>query len=95
MKLDELTEMIATTQRLAGLGQGQHPRLAVEADVKTDAKTCKRMEDVVAKRVRSGYNSSAVHTDPMCLTSFGDDSNGPPVSGKYGPHRCRGCAGEE
>ena len=38
------------------------------------------MEDVAAERMISGDNSSAqIDTDPMCLTSFGDDSAGPPV----------------
>ena len=81
-KLDELTEeMRETKQRLAGLEQkAQQPRLTMEADVQSDIKTLKRMEDVAVERVIDGDNSSAqVHTDPMCLTSFGADSTGPPV----------------
>ena len=49
-KLDELTEkMRATRQRLAGLEQDtRQPRLAMEADVPTDTKTCKRTENAAA-----------------------------------------------
>ena len=83
-KLDELTEeMRATKQRLAGLEQeAPQPHLVTEAYVPVDTKTRKRMEDVAAERVISGDDSSAqVDTDPMCLTSFGDDSIGPPARG--------------
>ena len=52
----------------------------MEADIKPDTKTRKRMENVAADRVMSGDSSSApVDPDPMCLTSFGDDSTGPPA----------------
>ena len=52
----------------------------MEADVKSDTETRKRMEDFAAERVISGDNSSAqVDTDPMCLTSFGDDSTRTPA----------------
>ena len=55
----------------------RQPRLATEAEVPADKKTRKRMEDVAAERVISGDNSSAeVGPDPMCLTSFVDDSTG-------------------
>ena len=46
----------------------------------SNTKTRKRMENVAVERVISGDNSSAkVDTDPMYLTSFGDDSIGPPA----------------
>ena len=52
----------------------------MEADLPTDTKTHKRMKNVAAERVISGDNSFAqVDTDPMCPTSFGDDSTGPPA----------------
>ena len=75
--LDELTkEMRATDNRLVGLEQdARHPRLIMEADVPSDRKTRKRTEDAAAYRTISGDSSSAqVDPDPMCLTSFGDDS---------------------
>ena len=52
----------------------------MEAEVKSDTKTRKRMEDVAADRVIS-RDSSSVHVDPdpTCLISFGDDSIGPPA----------------
>ena len=79
-KLDELTEeMRATIFRLEGLLHGaQRPRLAMEADVKSDAKTRMRTEDVAGDRVIIGDSTSAqLDPDPMCLISFGDDSTGP------------------
>ena len=81
-KLDELTEEIrATKQRLVGMKQdARPPRLATEADVLTDTKTRKCVKDVASAQVISGYNSSAqVDIDPMCLTSFSDNSTGPPA----------------
>ena len=82
-KLEELAdEMKATKQRLAGLEQvAQQPRLAMEADVPSDTKTQKRMEDAVAVQAKHGDSCSANYVDPnpMCLTSFGDDSAGPPT----------------
>ena len=79
-KLDELIEKTREgNRRLAGLLHGsQQPRLAKEADVKSDTKTHKRTEDVAADRVTSGDSSSAqVDPVPMCLASFGDDSTEP------------------
>ena len=79
---DELTEnMPETRQRSASLEQdARQPRLAMEADVPTDTKTRKHMEDISAEGVISGDNSSVeVDPDPICLTSFGDDSTGPPA----------------
>ena len=79
---DEPTEkMRETRQRSAGLERdARQPRLAMVADVKPDAKTRKRMENVAADRVISGISSFAqVYPDPMCLTSFNDESTGPPA----------------
>ena len=83
-KLVELADgMRAIKQRLAGLEQvARQPRLAMEADVPSDTKThSKRMEDAVAVQAKHGDSCSAnqVDPDPMCLTSFGDDSTGPPA----------------
>ena len=82
-KLGELTEMTTEpSQRSAALEQdARQPRLAMEADVATDAKTRNRTEDVAADRAINGDSSSAnqVDHDQMCLTSFGDDFNGPPA----------------
>ena len=77
---DKPTEQIGQTrQRSARLEQeSRQPRLAKEAYVKSDTTTCKRMENVPADRVISGNSSSAqVDPDPMCLTSFGDNSTEP------------------
>ena len=82
-KLDELAnEMGATRQRLARLEQdARQPRPAMETDVPSDTKTQKRMEDAVAVQAKHGDSCSAnqVDPDPMYLTSFGDDSTGPPA----------------
>ena len=73
-KLDELAdEMKAPKQRSAGLEQvARQPRLAMEADVPSDIKTHKRVEDGVAIQAKHGDSCSAnqVDPDPMCLTSF-------------------------
>ena len=46
-------------------------RLATEADVKPDTKTCKRTEDAAADQVKNGDSSSArVDDGPTCSTSF-------------------------
>ena len=83
MKLDKLAEkMRESKQRLAGLKQeAQQPRLAMEADVKSDTKTRKRMEDAAADQIKHGGSCFAnrVDLDQMYLTSFGDDSTGPPA----------------
>ena len=79
---DEHMEKIRETrQRLAGFEHNaRQPRLAMEADVKPDTKTRKRPEHAAADRVMIGDSSSAqVDSDPMCLTSFVDDSTEPPV----------------
>ena len=82
-KLDEHMEKTRDTrQRSASLEQGaRQPRLAMEADVKSDKNTHNRTTDVAAERVISGNNCSANQVDPdqICLTSFGDDSTGPPA----------------
>ena len=75
--------MRATTDRLAGLEQVvRQPRLALEADGPSDTKARERMEDAAtAVLAKHGDSCSAnrVDPDPMCLTSFGDDSTGPPA----------------
>ena len=80
-KVDKLADKLrATKQHLAGLEQDpRRPRLAMEADVSSDTKNHKRMKDAVAVQAMHGENCSAnqVDPDPMCLTSFGDDSTGP------------------
>ena len=80
--LDEVAEeMRATGQRLASLDQGaRHPRLAMEAGVPAYKKTRERTEGVAtAVQAKHGDSCSAnrVDSDPMRLTSFGDDSTGP------------------
>ena len=85
-KLDELTkEMRGTRQRLGGLKQNaRQPRLATEADVPTNTKTCKRMEDTTADQANHGDSCSAksVQAGPTSSTSFGMKSE-PPTP----PHR--------
>ena len=80
-QFDELIEKTReTNQRLAGLEhEARQSRLAQEVDVKPDTKTDKRTEDAEeADREISGDSSSAqADSDPMCLTSFGDDSTKP------------------
>ena len=83
-KLDELTEeMRVADQRLPSLEQdARQPRLAMEADVLADKKTRERTEGAAkAVQLVHGDNCSAnrVDSDPMCSTSFGDDSTGPPT----------------
>ena len=81
-KFDELMEKKReTTKRSESLGQdARQPRLAMEADVTSDKKTRNRMEDDAPGRMISGDNSSVeVDLDPICLTSFGDDSTRPPT----------------
>ena len=54
-KPENVEEMRATEQRSASLEQdAQKPRLAMEADVTTDTKTHKRMEDAEADQVKNG-----------------------------------------
>ena len=80
--LDECTEkIIETRQRSASLEQGvQQPRLAFEAFVKSNKKTRKRTEGAAAAEREIGVDISPaqVDTDPIRLTSFGEDSTGPP-----------------
>ena len=82
--MDELAdELRATKQRLAGMEQvARQPRLAMEADVPSDTKSRKRMEDAVAVQAKHGDSCFAnqIDPDPICLTSFvGDNSSGPPA----------------
>ena len=71
-RFEDTEEKSKTNKRLAGLQHGAHqPRLAMEADVKTD-KTRKRTEDAAADRAKHGDSSSVRAVDgPMSLTSFG------------------------
>ena len=78
---DEFTEkMRETRHHSANLEQdARQPRFATKENVKPDTKARKGMEDVAVERVKSVDNCSAqVATDPMCLTSFGDNFTGPP-----------------
>ena len=82
--MNEFTEeMRATEQRPASLEQdARQPRLAMEADVPSNTKTRERTEGAAAAvRSKHGDSCSAnqVDLDSMCLTSFGDDSTGPPA----------------
>ena len=76
-------EMKATKQRLAGLEQyARQSRLAMEANGLLDIKTRERTEGAAAAvQAKHGDSCSAnrVYPDPMCLTSFGDNSIGPPA----------------
>ena len=80
-KLDELMEeTIEPRQRSASLEQdARQPCLGIEADVTSEKKTRNRTEGAAAaERVISGDNSSPqVDTDPIRLTSFGDNFTGP------------------
>ena len=71
----------ATERRSASLEQdARQPRLAMEADVPSDTKTCQRTEGAAATvQAKYGDNCSVNLVDPdlMCLTSFGDGSTGP------------------
>ena len=83
--MDELVEKTGgpRQQRSASLehDDARQPLLAMEADVTSGKKTRKRTEGAVAaKRVIGGDTSSAqVDTDPIRLSSFGDDSTRTPV----------------
>ena len=83
-KMDELAgEMRDIEQRLASLEHhARQPRLAMEADVPADKKTRERTEGAAtAVEAKHGETCSAnrVGPDSMCLTSFDDDSTGPPA----------------
>ena len=69
-----------TYQRLAGLQhQAQQTRLAIEAEIETYMKTCKRTEGTAADVVKHGGTSSArVDHDPMRQTSFGEENSTEP-----------------
>ena len=81
-QLDEIMDRTReTNQLLAGLEHDvRQPRLAMKGDVTSDKKTRKRTKGAAAGRAMSGDKSFArVDHDPMCVTSFGDDSTGPPA----------------
>ena len=88
--MDELIEMKVTYQRLASLEQDtRQPRIAMEADGSATEKTCERTEgaakrtESAAKAVQAMHGDSCfasrVDPDPMCSTSFEDDSTRPPA----------------
>ena len=75
-KLNEFMEEIrATEQRSASLERdARQPRLAIEADVSSDTKTCERTEGAAAVvQAKHGDSCSAkrVQAGPTCSTSFG------------------------
>ena len=75
-----MKKTLEANQHLAGLEhKAQQPRLIMEADVTPDTKT--RTLDAAADRAKQVDKSSSaqVDHDPMCLTSFGDDSAKPPA----------------
>ena len=83
-KLDEMAEeMRVKDQRASSLEQdSRQPRLAMVADGQADTKTRERTEGA-ATAVQAMHGDSCsvnrVDPDPMCSTSFGGDSTGPPV----------------
>ena len=84
----EDAEKNKASQRLVGLHhEAQHPRLATEADVETDTKTCKRTEGAAADGDKYGDTSCARDEDgPTSMTSFGNIVESP------APGKCVGKA---
>ena len=84
-KFDELAmEMRATSKCLSGLEyEARQLRLAMEADVKPDTKTCRCTEDAAANQAKHEDSSSAKRADdgPTSLTNFGKIA-GPPLAPK-------------
>ena len=78
---DEHTDKIRERRhRLAGFKHGaRQPRLAMEANVKPDAKIRKRTEEAGAVQAKYGDICFVNQADPdeINLTSFGNDSTGP------------------
>ena len=82
LKLENPKKMRATRQRLADLEHDvRQPRLAAKVDVPTVKKTHTGAEEAPANQAKHGDSCSAkkVDPDPMCLTSFRDDSTEPPA----------------
>ena len=79
-EIDKLAdEMKATKQRLAGLKQDvRQPRLAMEADVPSTRERTEVTAAAVQAKHGDSCSANRVDLDPMCMTSFGDDSIGPP-----------------
>ena len=82
--LDKMVEEMRETDRhLASLDQdARQPCLAMEANVQADKKARERTEGAAtAVQAMHGDSCSAnrVDPDPMCSTSFGSDSSGPPA----------------
>ena len=69
---EDMEEENKNNQHLAGLQhQAQQPRLSAEADVHSDTKIRKRMEDAATVEDKYGDTLSArVDNDPTSLTSF-------------------------
>ena len=86
-KLDEFTENLrAIDQRVASLEQdARQPRLAKEADVPADTKTCERTEGA-AKAVEAihgdNFSANRVDPDPMCSNGFGVKAEPPVLPGR-------------
>ena len=76
-RLDELKENLrATDQRVGSLEQDAwQPRLAMEADVPAEIKTCERTHGGATKAVQAmhgdSFSANRVDPDPMCSISFG------------------------
>ena len=83
-KWGEMTEKIRVMiQRVSSLEQdSRQPRPTMVADGQADTKTRERTEGAAtAVQAMHGDSCSAnwVDPDPMCSTSFGGDSTGPPA----------------
>ena len=79
-KMDEITKLLE--HHLASLEQDAlQPRLAMEADGPADTKTRKRTEGaatIVQAMHGDSCSANRVDPEPMCSTSFGNNSTGPP-----------------
>ena len=75
--------MRESRQHSASLEQddARQKHLAMEVDVPAYKTACKRTEDAATLQAKHGNCCSAnqVDADQICLTSFGDDSTGPPA----------------
>ena len=83
-KVGELMEITrGTSQRLASLKHDtRQPRLAMEVDGQADTKTRERTEGAATAAQamhEDSCSANRVDPDPICSTSFSDDSTGPPA----------------
>ena len=83
-KLNEfMDERRAIEQRSVRLEQdARQPRLAMEANVPSETKTREHTKSAAAAvqtKHEDSCSANQVDPDPMYLTSFGDDSTGPPA----------------